>query len=161
MRVQRPISQRSPSATSKLILLCSLHSSPVKPGLAPRPHLILSIFVVCLAGTVLPPSLLNNLSIGPMALYLSAQIPKATSGNIAQDYMLPIQAILCVTQWLDFCILHSPDEYYRDKDEKKVPTTWWGKLSWASGLNTTYRGIGWSWKVKNVPESAPLSTIKW
>ena len=141
-------------------MFSSFIPSKARP-LAPRPHLIPSIFVVCLAGTVLPPSLLNNLSIGTIALYLSAQIPKATSGNIAQDFMLPIQTILCVAQWVDFCVLHSPDEFSRDKDEKKVPKTWREKLSWAWGLNTTYRGIGWNWKVKNVPEAAPLSTTKW
>ncbi len=129
--------------------------------LALRPHLIPSIFIVCLAGTVLPPGLLNTLSISTSALYLSAQIPKATSGKVPQDYMLPIQALLLITQWLDFCVLHSPDEFSRDKDKEKVPKTWREKLSWAWGLNTTYRGIGWNWKVKNVPEAAPHSTTKW
>jgi hypothetical protein len=141
-------------------MFSSFVPSKARP-LAPRPRLIPSIFVVCLAGTVLPPNLLNNLSIGTIALYLSAQIPKATSGRIAQDYMLPIQALLFVTQWVDFCVLHSPDEFSRDKDEKKVPKTWRERLRWAWGLNTTYRGIGWNWKVKNVPEAAPLSMTKW
>jgi hypothetical protein len=66
--------------------------------LAARPHLIPSIFVVCLAGSVLPPGLLNTLSIGTIALYLSAQIPKATAGKVPSDYMLPIQAIIFITQ---------------------------------------------------------------
>jgi hypothetical protein len=90
-------------------MFSSFVPSKARP-LAPRPRLIPSIFVVCLAGTVLPPNLLNNLSIGTIALYLSAQIPKATSGRIAQDYMLPIQALLFVTQWVDFCVLKNVPE---------------------------------------------------
>lgn len=129
--------------------------------LATRPHLIPSIFLVCLVGTVLPPSLANTLSVSAITLYLSAQIPKATSGKFAQDYMLPIQTLLLITQWLDFCVLHLPDEFSRDEDKEKIPKTWWEKLSWSWSLNTTYRGIGWNWKVKNVPEAAPLSTKKW
>jgi len=129
--------------------------------LAARPHLILSIFVVCLAGSVLPPGRLNTLCTTATVLYLSAQIPKATAGKIHEDYMLPIQATLLFIQYLDFFVLHSPDEFSRTKDQEKVPKTWWEKLSWAWALNTTYRGIGWNWKVKNVREPVPLSTPKW
>jgi hypothetical protein len=129
--------------------------------LASRPYLIPSIFAVCLAGTVLPPGILNTLTIGAANLYLSAQIPKASSGLIPQDYMLPIQSLLFITQWIDFCVLHSPDEVSRDRDKGKTPKTWREKLSWSWGLNTTYRGIGWNWKVKNVPDAVPLSTNKW
>jgi hypothetical protein len=129
--------------------------------LAARHYLIPSIYAVCLAGTILPPSLLNTLSVSSITLYLSAQIPKATSGRVAHDYMLPIQALIFVTHWVDFCVIHSPNEFSRDKDKDKVPKTWWEKLSWALGLTTTYRGIGWNWKVKNVPEAAPASVTKW
>ena len=77
--------------------------------------------------------------------------------------MLPIQALIIISQWVDFCVIHSPAEASRDKDKDKDkdPKTWLEKLSWSWGLNTTYRGIGWNWKVKNVPEAAPLSTTKW
>lgn len=129
--------------------------------LAARPHLIPSIFIVCLAGTVLPAGPLSTLSIGSIALYLAAQIPKATPGTSPQDYMLPIQALIMILQWADFCVLHSPDEFYRDKDKEKVPQGWREKLSWAWDLNTTYRGLGWNWKVKNVPEAPLPSTKKW
>jgi len=129
--------------------------------LASRHHLIPSIFAVCLAGTVLPPNLFNILSVTTSALYLSAQIPAATSGTIPQDYMLPIQALVFITQWADFCVIHSPDEFSRDKDKEKVPKTWLEKLRWSWSLNTTLRGIGWNWRVKNIPEAAPLSTTKW
>ncbi|PMD36334.1 hypothetical protein L207DRAFT_516028 [Hyaloscypha variabilis F] len=129
--------------------------------LARRYHLIPSIFAVCLAGTVLPPNLFNILSVTTSALYLSVQIPAATSGTIPEDYMLPIQALLFITQWVDFCVVHSPAEFSRDKDKEKVPKTWLEKLRWSWSLNTTFRGIGWNWKVKNVPEAAPLSTTRW
>ncbi|KAE9371052.1 hypothetical protein N431DRAFT_425742 [Stipitochalara longipes BDJ] len=129
--------------------------------LASRPHLIPSIYAVCLAGTALPPSFVNIVFVTTAALYLSAQIPAATSGKVPSDYMLPIQALISISQWVDFCVIHSPDEFYRVKDKEKVPQTWSEKLSWSWGLNTTYRGIGWNWKVKNVPEATPLSTSKW
>jgi len=129
--------------------------------LASRPFLIPSIYAVCLAGTILSPSLLSTISVTAAALYLFAKIPAATSGKIPHDYMLPIQALIFISQWIDFCVIHSPTEFSRDKDKEKVPKTWLEKLSWSWGLNTTYRGIGWNWKVKNVPEAAPLSTKKW
>jgi hypothetical protein len=129
--------------------------------LAARPHLIPSIFVVCLTGSVLPPGQLNTLFTTATALYLSSQIPKATAGQAPRDYMLPIQAALFFFHYFDFIVLHSPVEFSRTKDQGKVPQTRWEKLSWAWGLNTTYRGIGWNWKVKNVREPVPLSTLKW
>jgi hypothetical protein len=66
--------------------------------LALRPHLIPSIHLVCLAGCVLPPRLLSTLSVSTIALYLAAQIPKATAGKVPSDYMLPIQALILITQ---------------------------------------------------------------
>lgn len=129
--------------------------------LAARPHLIPSIFLTCLAGSVLPTGSFNSLCIGAVALYLSSRISKATSGKPTEDYMLPIQAAILIIQWIDFCVLHSPDDFSRLKDKGKIPTTWREKLSWAWDLNTTYRGIGWNWTVKNVPPAVPLSTRKW
>ncbi|KAH8596157.1 membrane bound O-acyl transferase family-domain-containing protein [Bisporella sp. PMI_857] len=37
--------------------------------------------------------------------------------------------------------------------------TWWGKLGWAISLKMTLRGVGWNWKVKNVPDQPMRS--KW
>lgn len=93
--------------------------------LATRPFLIPSILAVCLTGTIFPSGKLNTLIFGAANLYLAAQIPKATTGSIPQDYMLPIQTLLFVTQWLDFCVLHDPAESSRDQDKEETPKTWW------------------------------------
>jgi hypothetical protein len=129
--------------------------------LAARPYLIPSIFLACLAGSILRPGPFNSLSITAIGLYLSSQIPKATTGQPPQDYLLPIQAFITIVHWMDFCVLHSPKEFSRVKDKGKIPNAWWAKLSWAWDLNTTLRGIGWNWKVKNVPLAPSLSVTKW
>jgi hypothetical protein len=71
---------------------------------------------------------------------------------VGTDYLMPVQAVLAVIHWIDFFVIHSPGGYSRAKDKGAVPTSLWEKLRWNWDLMISMRGIGWDWKVKNVPK---------
>ncbi|PVH88078.1 hypothetical protein DL98DRAFT_648963 [Cadophora sp. DSE1049] len=129
--------------------------------LAPRPYLIPSIYLTCVIGSLLPQGKLRALSVTSVLLYLIAQIPKCTTGVLAQDSLGPIQATLALLHWLDFFVFHSQDDWVRTKDADAPQKGLMQRLEWNWDLNTAMRGIGWNWKVNNVPEGAPADTQKW
>lgn len=65
--------------------------------------------------------------------------------------------------WLDIFVWSSPSEFWRIKDKVKEDDkqTAWRRLGWHADLCTAMRGVGWNWKVKNVPNAADRSTSKW
>lgn len=81
--------------------------------LAPRPHLMPSIYLTCIVGSFLPPGIIRSASIAVAISALIAQIPQATTGDIVSDVLMPIQTILVLVHWLDFYVLHDPSEYTR------------------------------------------------
>ena len=123
--------------------------------LIPRPFLIPSIFLTCLCGSVLPPGKPRAVIITSTAVYLFVQTLNVTSGSNVHDVLQATQGGLLLLHWLDFFILHSPEkEYSRINDsDKPVPQSGWEKLGWAWDLSTSMRGIGWNWKVKNIPDA--------
>lgn len=117
-----------------------------------RPYLIPSIYLTCIAASSLPPGKIRGLlGVGALAFWL-IQIPKYTQGSTAEDNLLPIQAGLLLLHWIDFFVLHSPNEFFRLTDSRKgLHQTFWEKLSWNFNLCTSMRGVGWNWQVKNIP----------
>jgi len=94
---------------------------------------------------------------------LIAQIPKATTGDVASDVLTPIQAVLVLMHWFDFYILHDPNDFRRSgvsEDDVKKRSVW-ERFKWYADLNTSMRGIGWDWRVKNIPEPTLSSPTKW
>lgn len=145
-------------------MFSSFVSDTARP-LAPQPYLIPSIYIVCILGPLLPRSKARSIGVTLAILYLCLQIPKFTYGEKIQDYMFPIQALQAIIGWLDMYIIHSPDEFHLNgekiKVDEKVKKGWWEtfKESWL--MNTTNRGVGWNWEVKNVPKAAPAGTSRW
>lgn len=95
--------------------------------------------------------------------YLIAEVPRATTGDVASDVLTPIQALLVLIHWVDFYIVHDPQTLKRrGVSESEVKQKgWWERFKWYGDLHTTSRGIGWDWEVKNIPKAAPLATTKW
>lgn len=137
----------------------SLFPVPDRP-FASRPYLIPSIFLACLFGSLLPAKI-RTATVPLLSLYLLFQIPKHTYGKPHEDYLWPIQAILVISHWIDFFIIHSPEEFARAKDGGQRPKTLWKRFTWVCDLNLTLRGIGWNWKVKNVREGCAIGTTRW
>jgi len=126
------------------------------PKLAPL--LVPVMLLTSIGGGLLPRCGFRTLSVTGALFYFTARVFKYPTGEKAQDYFLPIQAAIILTRWVDFYVLHNPEkEFSRLKDHSVRPTTWWVKLGWVWDLNTTFRGIGWNWKVKNVPVEMPHS----
>ncbi|CZR63400.1 uncharacterized protein PAC_13297 [Phialocephala subalpina] len=129
--------------------------------LASRPYLIPAIYLTCIFGSLLPQGRARSISVTATLIYLIAPIPKCTTGQRASDLLLPTQGILVLVGWLDFFVLHSPNEFYRLKDKDKPPQTALGRLGWHADLCSVMRGVGWNWQVKNVPEAADPKIAKW
>lgn len=134
-------------------LLQSFVPSTARP-LVPRPHLVPSIYLTCIVGSFLPPGIIRSSTVAIVVTALIAQIPRATTGDIASDVLVPIQATLVLMHWLDFYILHESSEYRRhgDSENEARKKGVWERLKWYIDLNASARGIGWDWQVKNVPE---------
>ena len=81
--------------------------------LAPRPHLVPSSYLTCIVDSFLPPGIIRSTSVAVAISALIAQMPKATTGDIVPDMLMPIQAILVLMDWLDFYVLHDPSECTR------------------------------------------------
>ncbi|KAL2066309.1 hypothetical protein VTL71DRAFT_2380 [Oculimacula yallundae] len=129
--------------------------------LAPQPHLIPSIYLTCMFGSMLPQGKLRAFSVTSILLYIIAQIPKSTTGDLAQDCLRPMQATFVLLHWLDFFVFNSQDDWSRSEDAGTPRKGWKQSFGWSVDLNTAMRGIGWNWKVNNVPDSVPLGTSKW
>ncbi|KAF4633757.1 hypothetical protein G7Y89_g4360 [Cudoniella acicularis] len=131
--------------------------------LAPQPWLIPSMYLLCISGSLIPEGIVRSASVTLGLMYLALRIPKYTLGEVPQDYLFPIQALQAILHWIDFYVIHSPDDFSRAKDgtSPPPPKTAWGKLKQAWDLNTTMRGIGWNWQVKNIPEAASEGTTNW
>ena len=129
--------------------------------LASRPYLIPSIYLTCVVGSLLPQGKLRALSVKSALIYLIAQIPKCTTGVLAQDSLGPIQATLVLLHWLDFFVCHSQDDWTRQRDGGGDHKGLRRRLVWSWDLNIAMRGIGWNWKVNNVPKGAKADTQRW
>ena len=75
---------------------------------------------------------------------------------------IPMNLLAGFDQW----VLSNPQRYYvRDgemtplADQKDI--TLWQRYKWAFNFSCTARGVGWNWKVKNVPQAVPKGYPKW
>lgn len=141
-------------------MLSSFVPDKARP-LAPRPYLIPCIYLTCVLGSLLPQGKLRALSVTSVLIYLIVQIPKATTGELALDSLNPINATLLLLHWFDFFVFHSQDDWKRIEDRGVLRKNWKQRLGWSWDLSISQRGVGWNWKVKNVPEGAPVGTTKW
>ena len=137
-------------------MLFSLTQEKVMPKFTPL--LVPAMLLTSIGGGLLPRKRFRTLSITGALLCFTTLVFKYPTGEKAQDYFLPIQATVILTRWVDFYVLHNPEKKIsRLRDRGVRPTTWRGKLGWVWDLNTTFRGLGWNWKVKNVPIGVPQS----
>jgi hypothetical protein len=149
----------------------------------PGPFLVPTIILTSFCGSLLPPSKFRGSSIAATISYLLVLIIRNPTGNKINDMFLPIQGLVLLAQWVDLYVLHTPErEFWRLKDGENEKARkggkakddsvrgnermkeigrmgWKEKLKWVSDLKFTLRGVGWNWKVKNVPDETSKS--KW
>lgn len=151
----------------------------------PRLYLIPTIYAICIFGSILPTTVgtgkqktnipsLRLVITTPVLLYVLYQIPKTTCGDAAQDSVLFLNGFLILVRWVDYMILNVPEQAFRriptvEEDSTKEKGVDSGapeemtlaKLKWSVALWTTFRGVGWNWKVRNIPAAAPIGTSRW
>jgi hypothetical protein len=135
---------------------------------APGPFLVPSIILVSFFGSLLPPGNICSVSITAPLIYLISLVMNYPTGNPVNDGLLVIQAAILLTQWIDFHVLHTPEkdfwiaEHFKGVDEGEKVTRvgveklgWKAKLGWVVDLKSRARGLGWNWRVKNIPSDPP------
>jgi len=150
-----------------------------------RPLGVRSYFIpvylsACQLSFVLPCGIIRNSVSIPILLYLLAQIPKKTGGNVGLDALLAIDCSILFIRWTDINVLHiSPRDFWQveetgsiaavaEKDcdgkvqrtQPPYPSTLWGQFRWNLSLWVTLRGVGWNWRVKSTPV-VPANITKW
>lgn len=125
------------------------------------PFLVPAILIASICGSLLQKGNVRSIGVTSILFYLLRQISRHRTGDLIQDGLLPIQGLILFLHWFDFFVLHTPErEYFRLKDKVDETKTRWGNLGWHFDLNTSLRGIGWNWKVKNIP-AADAGSRKW
>ncbi|KAH7048229.1 membrane bound O-acyl transferase family-domain-containing protein [Macrophomina phaseolina] len=72
----------------------------------------------------------------------------------------PIVAVPITLRWAFMVMWGTPEEDYFHLDNRTTSPHHLGplrKLKWSADLWVQWRGVGWNWKVDNVPESSPSS----
>lgn len=170
--------------------LLHLPSLAVNRSIDARVWLLPLHTAACMSSFLLPAGKLRFFSVAPLVVNLIYEIPKYGSGAAAQDNLLGINTAVLILKFIDWTVLHcAEDDAWEvdegDQDEGKgqprnsvasatttkdatvpekvvrAPITRWEKLMWSVKLWTTNRGIGWNWKVKNVPRGVPPTYSKW
>lgn len=124
---------------------------------------LLTAYIVEITTILIPSKPLRILLGLPLFLFCAFQTRKHTTGAIPDDYLTAINMIWFMLRWFDLAILNEPEvSFWRDdtsNPEKKPETTSQGSLlerwKWSMSLCSTYRGIGWNWRVKNVDRISP------
>lgn len=128
----------------------------------PLPVWLLPAYAGVFTGSLLLPTKFLRVAIGgPIALILLNKVSQHSINGFLFEYLLMIPLTGLLWQWMDFVIVNDPEEAFyktdasQTQDEAKrtgsMPKDAVGKLMWGTALFTTVRGIGWNWKVKNVP----------
>jgi hypothetical protein len=117
-------------------------------------------FGVGFVGLLLPQGILRRAFAIPPLLFLLYNLRQHTAGAWEQDYLAAIQVTGFLIKTTDLCIVHhaendfwrvKPDGSRRETNQEVHSMSPWRRLLWKLDLWTSIRGIGWNWKVKNVP----------
>lgn len=120
----------------------------------------------CVVSLLLPPGNIRTFFGALLILYVHKEYPKYTTGKVHEDYLIAANIVLTSFKFVDFVYLRVPeDAAYRVnasgepiEDVKSLRNaTYWQRLKWAASLFSTFRGVGWNWRVKNV-EIVPQGT---
>lgn len=137
----------------------------------PMPLWIMPAYATLLSSSLLLPKTIRIAFVLPLAVWLLSQFPRYTFISFGVTYLVAIPLVGLLWQWVDMAILNEPSEAFfqvsedpaapkdlaKSKAEGFMPDSIVGKLIWSNQLLTTNRGIGWNWKVKNVP-AEPVQT---
>ncbi|KAI0897392.1 membrane bound O-acyl transferase family-domain-containing protein [Annulohypoxylon nitens] len=149
------------------------------PPLAERtplpPQQIPAAYAVVLLGYVLGRGPFLTFGITHVLTLLAYFRPFFTSGDVVTEYTMSSMFIVLWMTYMDHALRGGGGPRYRGREGGKGPgavvwvgardeKTWMGKVKWALRLTTTMRGIGWDWRVKNVPphpeaDLAPLQFV--
>jgi hypothetical protein len=142
----------------------SLFPSPSRPSTPAYANLIfpLSLFV-CIISLTFPRSLRQALPI-PIIIGLFHYVRQFESPiDFTDNYMTNIHLLWTLIRWIDFTLIHQPEQLIRvdglgdpietADDIKSYP--WPRKLVWSANLMTSIRGVRWNWQVNNIPHIDP------
>lgn len=129
----------------------------------PASALLLPAYYILFAAATLSGGHVVQLSIFALLAALSISSPSLTAGTISEDYSRGLPSFALLIFFLDLLILSEPgsikftgpqrtpgnEETESTNDE---PEAIWQRIKTGLRLVATFRGIGWSFQVKGVPE---------
>lgn len=130
--------------------------------IAPTPLLLPSMLLNCVIGSLLPPGQFRAIFVFLMLVYQLALAFKYDAGESTANALIFHLGVPMLLHWVDFYMLRSPEQdCWRVADKAKPPKTIWQKFMWYLSLNSSMRGVGWNWQVRNIPQAASSENTKW
>jgi len=144
------------------------------PDLASRPRtpiwIVPLVLISCVASMLLPPGPVRRWIALPVIVGAMAVLPIYSMGMIVSDYECMILVWMAFFRYMELAVLSTPETDFRKlkkkwKDDNEVnewakPDDLWGKLKWSAGLYLNFRGVGWSWSVRNIPDNELAGTSR-
>jgi hypothetical protein len=155
------------------IPLCLGLTSPLFPpkdrSSRPGAYAWIGLTAACVTSLLLRPGRVRIFLGTLLLICLLQECPKYTTGKPEEDYMIAINVVLVSLKYVDFVFLRTPEDTAFRTDSKGTlvddakslrVASCWERLKWAGSLFSTFRGVGWNWRVKNV-ENIPQNVAKW
>ena len=96
----------------------------------------------------------------PAVLYLCYYTRTHRLGDLAEDYLIPIDLAWLLIRWVDIAIVHDHERDLRRINDHETGEleiveeierlTTWQRFTRSLHLITNCRGVGWNWRVKNI-----------
>jgi hypothetical protein len=144
----------------------SLFPLPHRPAPPPLADFIFPIsLAVCITSFIFPSQFRQALPIPAIIILFHYARGFESPVDYTDNYMTYIHLLWTLIRWVDFTILHKPEDLCRtDSTGQTIETqdevkaySWPRKLYWSASLMTSIRGINWNWQVSNIP---PISSSR-
>ncbi|KIX08170.1 uncharacterized protein Z518_02826 [Rhinocladiella mackenziei CBS 650.93] len=124
---------------------------------------ILAAHGIGTAALLLPQGRFRHVIVVPPLVWIAYNLRQHTTGKTSEDYLTAVHVCMGCLKWIDFSVLRVPEQSLRrvradgsvETAEEIQNMTVWSKLRWLLDLQSTMRGIGWNWRVKNVDDVPP------
>ena len=129
----------------------------------------LGFTLACIMSLLLPPGMVRHTLGAFVLLYVQKEYPKSATGHAGRDYLIAINVTLIAFKFADFVYLRTPENAAHRVNESGKPiedgnslrnASYPERLKWAANLFSTFRGVGWNWRVKNI-QDVPPGTTRW
>jgi hypothetical protein len=127
----------------------------------PSERIWVGFTLACIISLLLPPGMVRHTLGAFVLLYVQKEYPKSATGHAGRDYLIAINITLTAFKFVDFVYLRTAEDAAHRVNESGEPiedgnslrnASYLERLKWSANLFSTFRGVGWNWRVKNIQE---------